>query len=121
MPTARADAAPGLSGAVAPEYLEEHRLAPLSWEAGRLLLGYAGRPDPQAVAELEALFGAAAELRELDEEELADAIERASGRVEPTAAALIADLGASTDPATSDEGAAHDLEAMANQAPVVRL
>jgi general secretion pathway protein E len=107
-PTARADAASGLSGAVAPEYLEEHRLAPLSWEAGRLVLGHAGRPDPQAVAELEALFGAAAELRELDDEELAEAIERASGRAEPTAAGLIA------------EGA-HDLEQMANQAPVVRL
>jgi general secretion pathway protein E len=119
-PTARADAAPGLSGAVAPEYLEEHRLAPLSWEAGRLVLGHAGRPDPQAVAELEALFGAAAELRELDDEELADAIERASGRAEPTAAGLIADLGGSAESAADGEGA-HDLEQMANQAPVVRL
>ncbi|MBW3572510.1 MAG: GspE/PulE family protein [Gemmatimonadetes bacterium] len=119
--TAGADAAPGLSGAVAPEYLEEHRLAPLSWEAGRLLLGYAGRPDPQAVAELEALFGAPAELRELDDAELEEAIERASGRAEPTAAGLIADLGGSADGAADGEGAAHDLEQMANQAPVVRL
>jgi len=119
-PTARADAAPGLSGALAPEYLEEHRLAPLSWDAGRLVLGHAGRPDRQAVAELEALFGAPAELRELDEADLRDAIERASGRAEPTAAGLIADLGGPSDAFAEGEGA-HDLEHMANQAPVVRL
>jgi general secretion pathway protein E len=117
--TARADAAPGWAGAVAPEYLEEHRLAPLSWDAGRLVLGHAGRPDPQAVAELEALFGAPAELRQLDEADLRDAIERASG-AGPTAAGLIADLDAGTDAAAEGDGA-HDLEQMANQAPVVRL
>jgi general secretion pathway protein E len=107
-----------LPDALAPEYLEEQRLLPLGVEDGRLALACAGRPDPQAVAELEALYGAPAELREMAEAELLDEIRRAAAQG-ATAAGLAADLR--TGGAGDGDAVAHDLEAMANQAPVVRL
>ena len=110
----------GVPEGLAPEYLEEHRLLPLACDDGRLLLACAGRPDPQAVAELEELFGARAELRELPEAELLEEIRRAVAQG-ATAAGLVADLRSPGAGGMDGEAVAHDLEAMANQAPVVRL
>jgi general secretion pathway protein E len=116
-----ADLAPLRPGeVVAQEFLEESRLLPVAREDGRLVLWHAGRPDPQAVAGLEVLFGAPAALREVPEAELLEAIRRACARPDSTAAGMVASLG-SADGDDEGEGGAHDLEAMANQAPVVRL
>ena len=111
---------PPLGDALTQEYLEENRVLPLAVEEGRLVLGCAGRPDPQAVAELEVLFGAPAELRELTDAELAEGIRRACGRAD--AAGMVADLRAGAgDPGAEGDAVAHDLAEMANQAPVIRL
>ncbi len=103
------------------EYLEENRLLPLGREDGRLVVAVSGRPDPQAVAELEVLFGAPAELRQVAEHELLEDIRRACSRGDHTAAGLVADLESTGGAGDDGEGLAHDLEEMANQAPVVRL
>lgn len=115
---ADAAALPRLGDALTLEYLEENRLLPLGIEDGRLVLAVAGAPDPQAVAELEVLYGAPAALRPLPEAELRDAVRRAWG-AESSAAEMIAALGPGA--AAGEEGAAHDLAELANQAPVVRL
>lgn len=114
-----APAPPRLGDALTREYLEENRVLPLGVEDGRLVVGCAGRPDPQAVAELEDLFGAPAELRELGEAALLEGIRRACAR--PDAAGMVADLRAGEEGGAGGESAAHDLEEMANQAPVIRL
>ncbi|HEU0054247.1 MAG TPA: GspE/PulE family protein [Longimicrobium sp.] len=108
-----------LGDALTQEYLEEHRLLPLSREDGRLVVAHAGRPDPQAVAELEVLFDAPVELRLVAEADLLEGLRRAFAA--PTAAGMIANLQAVSDYAADGEAVAHDLEEMANQAPVVRL
>jgi general secretion pathway protein E len=108
-----------LGDALTREYLEENRVLPLALEDGRLVVGCAGRPDPQAVAELEELFGAPAELRQLDEAALLEGIRRACAR--PDAAGMIADLQGADGAGTDGDGMTHDLEQMANQAPVIRL
>jgi general secretion pathway protein E len=111
-----------LGDALTQEYLEENRLLPVAREDGRLVIACAGRPDPQAVAELEILFGAPAELREVAEHDLIEGIRRACARSDSTAAGMIADLEAVAGSASGDgELVAHDLEEMANQAPVIRL
>jgi general secretion pathway protein E len=102
------------------EYLEENRLLPLGREDGRLVVACAGRPDPQAVAELEVLFGAPVELRQVPEHELLEDIRRVVAS-DSTAAGLVADLAAGGSLETDGEAVTHDLEEMANQAPVVRL
>ena len=118
--TPGAQALPRLGDALPREYLEENRVLPLGVEGGRLVVGCAGRPDPQAVAELEDLFGAPAELRELGEAALLEGIRRACAR--PDAAGMIADLRDPDGAAGADgDGMTHDLEQMANQAPVIRL
>ena len=114
-------ALPRLGDSLTQEYLEENRLLPLSVEDGRLVLACAGRPDPQAVAELEVLFGAPAELREVAEAELLDGIRRACARPDATAAGMIADLQSIDGAGGDGDAVAHDLEEMANQAPVIRL
>jgi general secretion pathway protein E len=113
-------AAPRLGDALTREYLEENRVLPLSLDGGRLLVGCAGRPDPQAVAELEELFGAPAELREMAEAELMEGIRRACAG-DATAAGMIADLRTADGDVMGGETGTHDLAEMANQAPVVRL
>jgi type II secretory ATPase GspE/PulE/Tfp pilus assembly ATPase PilB-like protein len=99
------------------EYLEEHLLLPLARGDDRVVVAFAGRPDPQAVAELEVLFGARVALREWGEDELLQAVREAFGH-DDTAAGMIAGMGGGSD--DGDVGT-HDLEEMANQAPVVRL
>ncbi|HEX7119598.1 MAG TPA: GspE/PulE family protein [Longimicrobiales bacterium] len=106
--------------AVAQEYLEEHRLLPLSREGGRLIVAHAGAPDPQALAELAAYFGEPVELTELPEDRLLALVRRAYGGEPETAAEFIAGLDAAGADAAAD-ALADDLEEMANQAPVVRL
>ncbi|WP_420128645.1 GspE/PulE family protein [Longimicrobium sp.] len=111
----------GLGETLTQAYLEENRLLPLGREDGRLVVAVCGRPDPQAVAELEVLFGAPAALRQVPEHELLEDIRRACARGDHTAAGLVADLESAGGAGDDGEGLAHDLEEMANQAPVVRL
>jgi general secretion pathway protein E len=103
----------------AQDFLEEARLLPRERAGGRLRVACAGRPDPQAVAELEVLFGLPVELEPVAEAELLDEIRRACGQ--PTAASFAADLEGQAPAGGGDELVAHDLEQIANQAPVVRL
>ncbi|HEX7049250.1 MAG TPA: GspE/PulE family protein [Longimicrobiales bacterium] len=122
-PAAAAGPAPQrLNPALTREYLEEHRILPLAQEDGRLVLAHAGAPDPQALAELAALFGARIELTELAEDRLLALVRRSYGDGAATAAELIADLDAGgLFEGEGDDLVAHDLEELANQAPVVRL
>ena len=99
------------------EYLEEHRLLPLARGDDGVVVAFAGRPDPQAVAELEVLFGERVALREWAEDELLQAVREAFGH-DDTAAGMIAGMGGGAE---DGDAATHDLEEMANQAPVVRL
>jgi general secretion pathway protein E len=115
---------PNLSGLgewLTREYLEENRLLPLRVTEGRLVVECVGRPDPQAVSELEVLFGAPAVLREVAEADLLEGIRRASARPDATAAGMIATLQRDDAPGGDGEAVTHDLEALANQAPVIRL
>lgn len=118
----RSDAAGRLALAVAPEYLEEYRILPMAREDGRVLVAHAGRPDPQAVAELAMLLEARVELREIPEEELLAAIRQTYRRGDETAADMIAGFEQLADGRAADDHlVAHDLEELANQAPVIRL
>ncbi|HEX5727112.1 MAG TPA: GspE/PulE family protein [Longimicrobiaceae bacterium] len=110
-----------LGDALTQEYLEEHRLLPLGREGGRLVVACAGAPDPQALAELEVLFEAPVELRQVPEADLLESIRRGWGRSEATAADMIAGLAEAGADGGDPELVAHDLAEMANQAPVVRL
>jgi len=104
----------------AQDFLEEARLLPRERAGGRLRVACAGRPDPQAIAELEVLFGLPVELEPMAEAELLDEIRRACGQ--PTAASYAAGLGGDGSAAGGDADlVAHGLEEIANQAPVVRL
>jgi general secretion pathway protein E len=103
------------------EYLEEQRLLPLGREDGSVVVAFSGRPDPQAVAEIEALYGASVVLREVPEAELF-----ASLRQSPGTGLELAELSpgeAPSGPAQpgEEELLAHDLQELANQAPVIRL
>jgi general secretion pathway protein E len=102
----------------AQDFLEESRLLPRVRDGGRLRVAFSGRPDPQAVSQLEVLFGLPVELEPMAEGELLDGIRRACGQ--PTAASLSAGLEGGA-PADGDGEGAHDLAEIANQAPVVRL
>jgi general secretion pathway protein E len=113
-----------MSERLSAEYLEEHRLLPLTRVGDRVVVAHAGTPDPQALAELTGLFAAPLELQELPEDELLAAVRDAYGDDEAaTAAGLIAGLGDGADAggAGADELVTHDLEELANQAPVIRL
>jgi general secretion pathway protein E len=113
---------PRLSERLTPEYLTEQRLIPLSREADRVIVGYSGRADAQAVAELALLLESPIELRELPEEELLHAIEVSYRRDETTAAELIAGLeGGDGTRGDDDSLVTHDLAELASQAPVIRL
>lgn len=103
------------------EYLEEHRLLPLDQTDTRVTVAYAGQPDPQAVAELAELFGVAVDLVEAPEDNLIEAVRRGYGTEGATAADFIAGIETDADTSATEEVVAHDLEALANQAPVVRL
>ena len=111
-----------LSDSLTAEYLEEHKLLPVVRQNGLVVLAHAGPPDPQALAELATLFGARVELAEAPLDELLAAIRRVYGGEGTTASEFIA--GLETRPAAPvDESlvAAHDLEGLANQPPVIRL
>lgn len=104
----------------AQDFLEEYRLLPRTRAGGRLVVASSGRADPQAVAELEVMFGLPVALEPVSEADLLDEIRRACGL--PTAAGLAADLEGYAPAGSMDADlVAHDLEAAANQAPVVRL
>jgi general secretion pathway protein E len=113
---------PRMSDVLTPEYLTEQRLIPLAREADRVIVGYAGHADAQAVAELALLLDAPVELRELSEEVVLQAIEASYRRDEGTAAELIAGLeGAEGARGDDDTLVTHDLAELASQAPVIRL
>jgi len=103
----------------AQDFLEEARLLPRERAGGFLRVACAGRPDPQAVAELEVLFGLPVALEEMSEHDLLDEIRRACGQ--PTAAQYAAGLEGAAPAGADAELVAHDLAEIANQAPVVRL
>ncbi|MFW6193267.1 MAG: GspE/PulE family protein [Gemmatimonadota bacterium] len=113
--------APRLSEDLSREYLEEQRLLPVARENGRVRVACAGDPDPQAVSELAEVLGARVELEPVPEEDLLPAIRHVYGRASATARELISELDG--DEAVAAEGSleTHDLEGLANQAPVVRL
>jgi general secretion pathway protein E len=110
-----------LSDALTAEYLEEHRLVPVARQNEQVLVAHAGSPDPQAVAELAELFGARIQLLPAAEEELLATVRRVYGSDGSTAAEFIAGYEFGTGEAADDELVAHDLEGLANQAPVVRM
>jgi general secretion pathway protein E len=113
---------PRLSERLTPEYLTEQRLIPLSREVDRVIVGYSGKADAQAVAELALLLDAPVELRELPDDELLHAIEATYRREETTAAELIAGLeGGDGMRGDDDSLVTHDLAELASQAPVIRL
>jgi general secretion pathway protein E len=112
---------PRMSDVLTPEYLTEQRLIPLSREADRVIVGYAGHADAQAVAELALLLDAPVELRELPEADLLHAIEASYRREETTAAELIARLEGGDGARDDDSLVTHDLAELASQAPVIRL
>ena len=110
-----------LSDALSMEYLVEHLLLPVTHEVDRVVVAYAGRPDPQALADLTLLFKLPLELRECQEDELLDAVHATYGDGSATAAEMIAGLGGDADEASDETLIAHDLAELANQAPVIRL
>ncbi|MFN2567817.1 MAG: GspE/PulE family protein [Gemmatimonadaceae bacterium] len=113
-----------LSDVLTAAYLEEHRLLPVARDGDRVVVAHAGAPDPQTLAELAVLFDAPLELRELPEQELLAAVHRIYGGESTTAAEMIAGLSQSdgvSGGAGDEELIAHDLEGLANQAPVIRL
>jgi general secretion pathway protein E len=113
---------PRLSDTLGLEYLEQHLLLPLERAGSVVIVGCAGDPDPQAVAELAAHFGAGIELRELPDELLLTGIRQAYGDDDATAASLIAGLDRNDGGAQADDAlVAHDLKELASQAPVIRL
>ena len=107
------------------EYLEQQRVLPLAADDGRVVVACAGEPDEQVLGELAVLFDAPVETAPADEHELIAAARRLYAPEEATAAELIAGLEeeatTSSSSSSADEESAHDLEALANQAPVVRL
>ncbi|HEX7088507.1 MAG TPA: GspE/PulE family protein [Longimicrobiales bacterium] len=115
---------PQLGELLALEYLEQHRVLPLAGDDGRVVVAYAGEPDAQALAELAVLLDAPFEAAPAGEDELVAAARRLYAPEEATAAELIAGLedeATTSSPSSEDEELAHDLETLANQAPVVRL
>ncbi len=111
-----------LSDALTGEYLEEHRLVPTERRNGAVVVACADQPDPQALSELSEVLGAPLELVRAPEQDIVAAVRRAYGADPGTAADLIAGLEPDLEADTIADGAvAHDLAALANQPPVVRL
>ena len=105
---------------IAPEYWDEAGLVPEPHGEGSVRLLHVDRWDPQAFGEISMLLGRVPGTRPCKHEEFQAALEALAGDSDRTAADLIARLGAE-DEAWSDDLPEHDLEALANQAPVVRL
>jgi general secretion pathway protein E len=113
---------PRLSEELTRDYLEEQKLLPVARDNSSVRVAHAGEPDPQALSELAELFGARIELERVPEEELLPAVRHVYGGDASTARELISEL--EPGEAAGERGAAletHDLEGLANQAPVVRL
>ncbi len=102
-----------------PEYVEEHRLLPVAWEDGAVVIAHAGPVNEQAVAELADIAGVRLSLRQMPEDELQSWARRtrfAGSSVEtPVGTDRVEDI------ADDDAIEAHDLAELANQAPVIRL
>ena len=119
--SARLDEISALSPRLAAEYLEEQGVIPLAERDGVLRVG-AWRDDvaPEALYELESVFGMRVVLERVNEDDARAAIRRAYG--ESSAQSLIdayADGGAVSG--GNDAPAIDDLRALANEAPVIRL
>jgi general secretion pathway protein E len=110
---------PRLHESLTADYLEHYRLLPVARHNGDVVIAHAGTPDLQALAELAGIFHARVELVEVGEDDLLLAVQRSYG--------LASDLSPEglvlqTAPGDADGAhVAHDLEALANQPPVVRL
>ena len=110
---------PRLHESLTAGYLEQYRLLPIARHDGSVVIAHAGAPDLQALAELSGLFVARVELVEVEEDELLLAVQRSYGLAgDSSPEGLVLETGPG-----NAEGAhvAHDLEALANQPPVVRL
>lgn len=110
-----------LSDALSGGYLEEHCLVPVARRGDAVVVACGATPDPQALAELSELLGAAVETVPAPEDEVVAAVRRAYGAEPGTAADLIAGLEPDAESDSGGELVAHDLAALANQPPVVRL
>lgn len=107
-------------GHIAPEYWDEAGLVPEPHGEGGVCLLHLDTWDVQAFGEISMLLGEVPETRPCKDEEFQAALEALGGGNDRTAAELIAGLSADED-GWSDDLPEHDLEALANQAPVVRL
>ncbi len=110
-----------MSPRITPEFLEEQCVIPLGMDDGTLHLG-TWRPavEPEAIYELEALFGVHAAVHAVDEEQARAAIRRVYG--EHSAQSLIDAVRETSDAfGVDDSPAIDDLRALANEAPVIRL
>ena len=103
------------------DYLEYWRMLPLGLAGERLRIAVAGEPEPEALADFERTYRAPAELIEVEEAELQEAIRRTFTAAE-SVVELVRDLsaGAGDEPA-SESGTATDARDLANQPPVVRF
>lgn len=110
---------PEFSERLSLEYLESQKLLPLEVRKETVVIATAGQPDPQAVAEIAAVFQKDVVLEARPEEELLAAIRDTYGSSGDTAEELIATLEPGDD--EGSELSTHDLEDLANEAPVVRL
>jgi len=108
-----------LSDVLTAEYLEEHRVLPVARAPDRVVVACAGDVRPQALAELESLFGLPVAPVRAGEAELLAAIRRVYGPDGVSAADLIARLEPSEERVRPS--GAHDLESLSAQPPVVRL
>ena len=109
-----------LSPRLAPEYLEEQGVIPLSVDGETLhLAAWRADVEPDVIHDLEALFGARAQLHQMSEDDVRGAIRRVYG--ESTAQSLIDTYGDDSATSIDDSPAIDDLRALANEAPVIRL
>ena len=115
------DLARSLSAKLTPDFLEEHRLIPLSQDDGVIHVGTWGEPvERDGVYQLETLFDARASLEPVDEAEARQAIRRLYG---PASAQSFIDTirDDSAQPERGEQPPIDDLRALANEAPVIRL
>ena len=112
---------PRFRALLTPEYQEEHRLVAATRDDGRVTVSHAGRADPQALAEIASLLGGPLDLQEVTEEQLLAAVRQAYGQSAATAADMIAGLESGGAAGDGEAPSAHDLQELANQAPVIRL
>jgi general secretion pathway protein E len=115
----RLDGIPKLSEVLTAEYLEEHRVLPVTRTEEHVVIAHAGPTGGSVIAELESLFGLPVELQAWPEPELLAGIRRVYGTDAATAADFIARL--EPEEGEQHESGAHDVASILAEPPVVRL